>query len=294
MTSSDPGSMNYSTRLRYFLWAARESKYRNHSCPGCESSSTHQVRRKMLVTALWECRTCRLRFRVPKESPDSAAEFYQREYEAGFGTDLPSDRALEALLDRGFKGGEKDYQPYIDVLGAVGLRPGQSILDFGCSWGYGSWQFRQAGFRVQSYEVSRIRSDFARRKLGCTIVEDVLKSGPADCLFSAHVLEHLPDPNALFRIAETVLAPKGVVVCFLPNGEPTLERIYGSKRYHQLWGKVHPLLIGIDAALILARRHHYVASVYTSPYDLRAIETNSSSGHTSGGELLLIARKFPQ
>ena len=160
----------------------------------------------MLVTTLRECPTCRMRFRVPKDNPDRAAEFYQQQYDQGFTTDLPSDQDLQALLAGGFKGTEKDYQPYVSVLKALGLRPGQSILDFGCSWGYGSWQLSKAGFRVQSFEVSKFRANFARTKLGCNVLEDVQNSGPVDCLFSAHVLEHLPDPNLLFQIAQTVLA----------------------------------------------------------------------------------------
>lgn len=283
--------MNQLHKFRYFLWAFTQTQRGDRSCPSCGSSQLDRIRRKFLVTALLECQNCRLRFRVPKETAARSEEFYQREYEQGFTTDLPSDEQLQNMLSCGFRNTVKDYQTYIAVLNAIGLQPGMTILDFGCSWGYGSWQMREAGFRVYSYEVSKGRAEFARAKLGCSIVDENLVSDRVDCLFSAHVLEHLSDPNLLWSVAERVLNPNGVVVSFLPNGDSRLEAQYGSKQYHQLWGQVHPLLVGPGAAGFMARRHSFVPVVHTSPYDLQMIHANLPSDHLIGQELLLIARK---
>jgi len=283
--------MNRSLKLRYFLWALTQGQRSDRSCPSCTSLQVGTVRRKFLVTALLECQNCGLRFRVPKDTDARSRHFYQGDYEQGFTTDVPSDEQLKEMLVCRFKNTVKDYQTYITVLHAVGVEPCRTILDFGCSWGYGSWQLREAGFKVYSYEVSKSRAEFARRKLGCSIVGDDLVSDPIDCLFSAHVLEHLTDPNLLWRIAERVLSPNGVVVCFLPNGDSKLEAEYGSKQYHRLWGQVHPLLVGPGAVAFMAKRHAYVPVVHTSPYDLQLLRANIPSDHLIGQELLLIARK---
>jgi len=283
--------MNQSRKFRYFLWALAQTQRGDRSCPSCSSPRADAIRRKFLVTALMECRNCGLRFRVPKDTAARSRKFYQREYEQGFTTDIPSEEQLQDMLSRRFRNTVKDYQTYIDVLKAIGIEPGSTILDFGCSWGYGSWQLREAGFKVYSYEVSKSRAEFARRKLGCSLVGDDLVSDPIDCLFSAHVLEHLSDPNLFWRIAERVLNPNGVVVCFLPNGDSRLEAQYGSRQYHQLWGQVHPLLVGPGAAAFMAKRHAYVPVVHTSPYDLQLVQANVPSDHLMGQELLLIARK---
>ena len=249
------------------------------------------VRRKFLLTALLECQNCGLRFRIPKDTDARSRHFYQENYEQGFTTDAPSDEQLKEMLSCRFKNTVKDYQTYINVLQAIGIEPGSTVLDFGCSWGYGSWQLRDAGFRVYSYEVSKKRAEFARTKLGCSIVGDEFVSEPVDCLFSAHVLEHLTDPNLIWRIAERVLGPNGVLVSFLPNGDPRLESRYGSKQYHQLWGQVHPLLVGPRAAVFMAKRHAYAPVVHTSPYDLQLVQQNVPTDHLIGQELLLVARK---
>jgi hypothetical protein len=81
-------------------------------------------------------------------------------------------------------------------------------------------------------------------RLSCNIVESVESlRGRLKCVFSAHVIEHLADPNLLWNVGTTILEDGGLIVCFCPNGDPLLEGIYGASRYRQLWGKVHPLLV---------------------------------------------------
>src|SRR5205807_2594130 len=131
-----------------------------------------------------------------------------------------------------FAGTEKDYSTYIAVLRAVPLGPGSVIFDFGCSWGYGSWQLRHAGFKVYSSEVSRPRARYAVEQLQCELYDPQQLREKVDCFFAAHVIEHLPNPRDLWEIARGVLKPSGKVVLFLPNGEPSRERHH--KSYHQL------------------------------------------------------------
>jgi hypothetical protein len=102
------------------------------------------------------------------------------------------------------------------------------------------------------------------------------------------VLEHLPDPNIFWKIADQVLMPGGKVVCFVPNGEPALEKVYGKKLYHQLWGQVHPLLFTSKALISIAKRYQYKPYVYSYPYSLDHIKAFQEGG-LNGRELLLIA-----
>jgi len=232
-------------RLRYFVWAATRSVLdRDSRCPACNSSDTRLLRRKYLVTSLRECDSCGLRFRMPKDEVSDAKNFYQRDYSAGFTTDCPSETLLSSLIETKFSGCERDYKIYIDILKALGLRDGDSLLEFGCSWGYGSWQFRQAGFRVFSYEISKPRADFARTRLSCTVLESIDKMPErVKCLFSAHVIEHLPNPNLIWEVASKVLTKDGIIVCFCPNGAPARESLIGASAYDGEWGKVHPMFI---------------------------------------------------
>jgi hypothetical protein len=68
------------------------------------------------------------------------------------------------------------------------------VLDYGASWGYGTWQFSAAGFSPVAYEVSRTCAAFGQ-KLGLKIVTNLVDvPGPFDAVYSGHVWEHVPNP----------------------------------------------------------------------------------------------------
>ena len=285
--------LSYLERLHYLAWAAATVCHdRDRCCPACGGTNTFLVRRKYLFTSLFRCRTCDLRFRVPKDDARRAAEFYQETYKQGHTTDCPSDDALAPLIAKRFVGTEMDFSTYVEVLCAAGLGPGDAILDFGCSWGYGSWQLREAGFKVYSYEVSKPRASYAKKKLSCNVVESFEElQGQLKCVFSAHVIEHLPDPNLIWQIGVTVLSEGGFIACFCPNGTPELEQVYGSSRYHQLWGKVHPLVITPEFLQNGSAVHGCRARVYCNPYNLDLIAAGAADDKVHGAELCMIAVK---
>lgn len=276
------------SKLRYFAWAATQYYGADTSCPACGALNTFSIRRKAIVTELFECEHCALRFRIPKDSPGKTEEFYQRDYHQGLTSECPSQSELDALIETAFRGSEKDFTAYLKVLEAVGLKPGSVVMDYGSSWGYGSWQLKRAGYRVYSYEISRSRSEYARRRLGCEVL-----TAPSACpekvdtFFSAHVIEHLPNPNIVWQIARLVLKPTGNVVLFMPNGDPALEQ--RCRDYHKIWGLVHPLVLSARALEAMAKAHGFSGHAYTSPYDLDQIR-EQRAGTLNGDELLYVAR----
>src|SRR5262249_42146575 len=161
-------------------------------------------------------------------------------------TDLPSDAALADMKQLNFAGTEKCYSYYSGVLIQLGMKPGSSVFDYGCSWGYGSYQLSQAGFEVVSFEVAPSRRRYAREKLGVRTVDNM---DPAaidypnhfDCFFSAHVLEHVPSPAKSFDYAKRLLKRDGLFVSFTPNGSDPHRAI--SPSWSKLWGEVHPNFI---------------------------------------------------
>src|ERR1700733_2767930 len=151
----------------YFLSSAAQwvclSEFR---CTNCGSDQYVTVDRKLLVTSLRRCVSCHLMYRVPTDDLATNFRFYQRAYKQGFTTELPSKDVLEALLAIKFAGTEKCYEHYITILRQLGLYKGARLFDYGCSWGYGSWQLAKAGYEVLAYEVSRPRARYAEEKLG--------------------------------------------------------------------------------------------------------------------------------
>jgi 2-polyprenyl-3-methyl-5-hydroxy-6-metoxy-1,4-benzoquinol methylase len=209
-------------------------------CPSCGGPQSDFVQRKYLVTELRKCRSCRLLFRYPFDTAEENQRFYQEDYSQGFTSDCPSDDELRQLLETGFRNHQKDYSIYLKVLQALGIMPGARLVDFGSSWGYGVWQFQQAGYEVQGFEISRSRARFGREKLGVNIADSFDQiSGDADAFFSAHVLEHVPSIQEVIAKAAGCVKPRGLFVAFTPNGSADFRR-QNEADFRKLWNKAHP------------------------------------------------------
>ena len=139
------------SKLAYLAGSTRKFlAAKGMTCPNCGCAEISALARKYLVTRLVRCARCKLLFRTPTTSKEENDAFYQAEYAEGFTTDMPSDEKLRDYLESGFPS-EKDYGRYVDVVHAASARPQLRLFDFGCSWGYGSYQFTQHGFDVEAF-----------------------------------------------------------------------------------------------------------------------------------------------
>jgi len=264
-------------------------------CPNCGAEPGQIIDSKYFITKLRRCFNCQLQYRTPTDQPDLNSRYYDTEYAQGMTTNAPTEDKLRELKASGFKYTEKDFTYYIEVLLQLGLRPRDKLFDFGCSWGYGSYQFSVAGFDVQSFEIAENRRRYASEKLGVQVVADIDRYTEAqpqkyDCFFSSHVLEHVPSPARVFDIAHKLLRPGGLFVAFVPNGSQ--EHRNSSKTWSKLWGEVHPNFLDerfFDEKFSLAPR-----SIASSPVE-NAFLLDRVGLHRlndlRGSELFFVARK---
>lgn len=281
--------MNRST---YLLSSLRKRLLgRGRDCPSCGASKSDVIDRKYLVTTLRRCKTCDLLFRSPTTSEAEMREFYQASYHQGFTTTLPSRAELASLLASGFNDHEKSYRSYLDVLSMLGLGKGARVFDFGCSWGYGSYQLRSAGYRVDSHEISEPRAAYAAENLGVTLMSpERAPSGSYDAFFSAHVIEHVPSVSQFLALAQRLLRPGGLFVAFTPNGSDAHRRV-APFNWHMSWGLVHPQLID---EVFVARQAVAGWVVASTPYPLDKLRSWDGRSHYIGameGEELMMALK---
>jgi 2-polyprenyl-3-methyl-5-hydroxy-6-metoxy-1,4-benzoquinol methylase len=288
-------SEDYLSKFRYFATCLQKVGTRSaYHCPSCGEKEGRLVMRKYVVTTLRRCSRCRLLFRTPTTNAAENAAFYQSEYHQGFTSDVPGEGDLQSLLECGFAGSEKDYSVYVAVLKALGSVPGERILDFGCSWGYGSWQLSNAGFKVTAYEISKPRCRYAREKLGVEAYETVeeLPGNNFDVFFSAHVLEHVPSIREVAEFALTKLRRGGLFIAFTPNGSEAFRK-REPEAWNQLWGMVHPNFLD-DTFYRTLFPSGLLAS---TPYDLSRISNwrknprLAVSEDLSGSELLFASVK---
>lgn len=238
------GQLESLGKLSYLLWAlAAGLRASRHRCPACGSRSRSVVARKWAVTSLCDCRKCGLRYRTPTQTEAENLSFYRGAYRQGFTTTVPTREELTALLEMGFVGTDRDFTDTVALLRRLNPHAGSSLLDFGCSWGYGSWQLSRAGFDVTACEIDARRASYAHKELGINVVAtDCISDREYDIFFSAHVIEHVTDPATFVQMGIGVLRPGGLFVAITPNGSDEF-RNARPDAFQRLWGRVHPQLI---------------------------------------------------
>ena len=263
------------------------------NCPYCSSSQSKVVDRKYIVTTLNKCSQCNLLFRHPLDTTNFNKKFYQEDYEQsdGITTDLPSDTELKSLMNKNFADSVKDFSNTINTLQANIIHPPAKIIDYGANWGYTSFQFRKAGFEVQSYEISVPRAKFGK-KLGVDILTDESSlTSNADLFFNSHVIEHVPDIKHMFLLAQKLLKTEGYFVAYCPNGSAAYEAQH-PEGFHRFWGQVHPNYLSAD---FFSKAFKDVPYLIGSNSSARSeIETWDGSSqqilNTSGNELFVFAK----
>jgi 2-polyprenyl-3-methyl-5-hydroxy-6-metoxy-1,4-benzoquinol methylase len=246
---------------------------------------------KVLVTQLRECQNCGLLYRIPTDTESQSNKFYQDKYSEGSTTDCPGEEELEQLKTGNFSATSNSYARYLSVLKQVVTKEGARIFDFGCSWGYGSFQLTQAGYDVTAYEVSVQRRQYAADKLNVKVISDLPSAdGNYDAFFSAHVLEHVPDLKSVVRLAQRIVKPGGLFVAFTPNGSLGY-RTSQPAAFHKSWGLAHPNVLQDKFY-----RHVFIDRPYllaTDPYDPTQIAAWNQNDQVicdlTGWELLALA-----
>lgn len=259
-------------------------------CVVCGSLDGKRIDRKWFHSLI-ECQNCGVLFRFPSESPEKMAQFYAQGYsEPGLTTQLPDDDALSNLLERGFKGSEKDFTYHTAVLKAVGAPENGRLLDYGANWGYASWQFARSGFDVTSYEISKERANFGK-KLGIDIHTDIATVGDGfDVVYSSHVMEHTPNPKESIDEQLALVRPGGLVVAHTPNGSAA-HREAAVKSFNRLWGLAHPVLLTKEFVQHVAGPRPYLITSDDRPEMVSQWDGQSQMvGDLSGGGLFFAIR----
>jgi SAM-dependent methyltransferase len=302
---------NIFNRIKYLASSFFKFIFRiGFSCPSCESNSYSHVSRKYIFTILVRCHECKLMYRVPTTSKIENNKFYQKDYTGGgqslnndtknFTIDMPNHDSSHDPKNIDYKNTEKDYSNNIKVLQSlkeINKIDKVKLFDYGCSWGYGSFQIQQKGYEVTSFEISKSRANYAKTKLGVNTVDDLslVEDESFDIFFSAHVLEHLPEPKLTIDYALRIVKKNHYLVIFVPNGSINLKKI-DHYRWNQLWGLVHPNLIDEEFYKNVFNDHQYfiTSSFEEDKKNLQEFKEgkNNYIGRLDMGELLIIVKKI--
>ena len=265
-------------------------------CPYCKNKNAQLIDRKYVVARLFECDHCHLYFRHPVDSVEHNKKFYQTNYveSDSFTTTMPKKEELDELRDNAFNvSKDRSAERYIGLFSALYDNVRQlKIVDYGTSWGYLSYQFKQAGMDTQSFEISVPRARFGNEHLDLQIKTDEKELlGGNDIFFSSHVIEHVPSISHMIELAKSLLKPDGLFIAICPNGSRDFRKV-NEHAFHLGWGKVHPNYLNSDFYQhVFASQPYYLASnPFTYDEIKRWDKRTQWKSNLTGEELLVITR----
>ena len=116
----------------------------------------------------------------------------------------------------------KDRLAFLRANGLLDCPAGKLFLDVGAGGGEVVFAASEAGFRAKGIEPNEGYSSFARDAYGIEVVtgglEDIHES-EFDVITMFHVLEHMPDPIAVFRRLYQIIKDDGLLLVEVPNIE---------------------------------------------------------------------------
>ena len=117
-----------------------------------------------------------------------------------------------------------NFEARVQMINSEWARPTESIrlLEVGCGEGLFLEQARRYGYTVIGVEPNQKSAAFAREVFGLhvlakTLAEATISQDSIDIGVLLHVIEHLPDPNAVVSKMRKILRKGGLLVIETPN-----------------------------------------------------------------------------
>jgi len=276
-------------KISFALKSILKSIAQRSNCPYCRSGDTRLVERKHYVLQLRRCRACHLRYRFPKDDTTENDRFYQKDYQQSTVTDLPLAQELPVHIANRFRDIGRDLTDHLKVMQPIA--PAGRLLDYGSSWGYCVYQFQQAGYDAMGFEISRPRVEFGQEMLRVNLTSHIasLSDASFDVIYSAHCLEHIPNPDIPLRQFQRLLKPGGHLFIYVPNcaGEE-------AQRLGVAWGSMigekHVLALTPSFFDFNLPKYGFKLRFSSSPYN--HVPQEYSRADLQGEELLVIGTRM--
>lgn len=187
------------------------SEVLNSVCPVCKSPDGKRIH-KMEASSFWRCKNCGLEYIWPQPETEQLNSEYQ-DYYAG----QRVDKAFDAVTELALPVLRMNIDNAFGEVAHATLR----FLDVGCGGGHFVRAAQILGFEAYGIEVDRQAAENAQKKglnvLKGSLPHPDLPSDSFDLIKLMHVVEHVPDPNALFIEVAKLLKPGGVIWVDVPN-----------------------------------------------------------------------------
>ncbi|MDJ0753738.1 MAG: methyltransferase domain-containing protein [Ardenticatenaceae bacterium] len=173
---------------------------------------------------LQKCSNCGHIYLNPRPTQEEMFRFYPDEYEPYTNYHEMKDR-LNQL--------QNAYFIYKQVrFVSKFLKPGQKVLEVGCSTGEFLYALREKGFEVEGVEPNQTAAAIAQQHYKLVVhnqyFEDCqFEKGAFDAIVMWNVWEHLDDPRQGLRQISSIVKDGGTFIMNVPNPDAIEAKIFG-------------------------------------------------------------------
>ena len=192
-------------------------------CPACHTVERHLIARmdrRLKRLNHVACDKCSLIRQYPLPSEEDLASYYQDFYRSDY------QKTVEPT-EKHIKKRQQEAAHRLAHLSPL-LASGAEIIDFGCGSGEFIAACNSVGFMGKGFEPGSGYATFASSTRGLNVEnkgwQDYEVDTPADAVASFHVFEHLVDPVAALRKAQSWIKPNGLIYIEVPDTQHFIEK----------------------------------------------------------------------
>lgn len=186
-----------------------------------------------------ECKTCGFKHVIPIPTPEELNKLYKEEF---YSTEKPTY----------FKSTEEDlewwnltYRNYYKMFEKYVSEGNRRLLEIGSGPGYFLKCGKELGWNVLGFEPSEEAYRYSQ-KFGVKVInkffdeKNIKEYGKFNVIYINTVIEHLPDPVSIIKIAKNILKSKGIICIISPNDFNPLQNILRNNLGYNPWWVAPP------------------------------------------------------
>jgi len=243
-----------------------------------------------------ECSACGFKHIIPIPTEEFLSNYYRKDF-------------IKNRPAGNFKRVEEDsdwwkiiYNEKYDLFEKHIKKQKPSILDIGSGLGYFLQRGKDRGWQTLGVEPSEESYDYSQNR-GLNIINEYLNEqnyqdlGKFDVVHMHEVLEHLPDPTNMIKLAKNMLNPGGLICIVSPNDfNPLQEAFVKNEKFIKWWiaPPEHINYFNFSSIIQLLENHVFTILEQTStfPLELFLLMGDNYIGNHELGRTMHSKRKY--
>ncbi len=243
-----------------------------------------------------DCKTCGFKHVIPIPTPEELNMLYKEEF---YSTEKPT---YFKSTEEDLEWWELTYRNYYQLFDKYCTKKDRKLLEIGPGPGYFLKCGKELGWDVLGFEPSKQAYEYSK-KLGVKVInkffdkKSIKEYGEFNVIYMNTVIEHLPDPISIIKIAKNILKSKGIICIISPNDYNPLQNILRNNLGYKPWWVAPPQHInyfdfGSIKKLLERFGFKIVESVGTFPMEFFLLSGDNYVGNDKLGRECHFKRKI--